>query len=55
MPTGQTRSACIGWALWYASHTQAVNKYTGNGILRVFYSSNGEDATCKVENRKRRL
>ena len=58
MPTGQTRlnsNKCLPvkpaqrvhgsrWAMWYASHTEAVNKYSRNGILRVFY--NGED--CHV-------
>ena len=48
MPTGQTHQRIHGsrWAVWYASHTKAVNKYTRNGILRVFYNINGED--CHV-------
>ena len=33
----------VEWAVWYASRTKAVNKYTR-------FSVNGEDATCKVEN-----
>ena len=44
MPTGQTRQRVHGsrWAVWYASHTKAVNKYTRNSV----YFINGED--CHV-------
>ena len=45
MPTGQTCQCVHGnrWAVWYASHTKAVNKYTRNGTV---YFINGED--CHV-------
>ena len=43
MPTGQTRQRVHGsrWAVWYASHTKAVNKYTRNGTLIVKWMTNG--------------